>query len=85
MFNLFKKKTELSNNQVKKKFKVLDMHCSSCAIAIDNDLESHPGVRSAKTSYAKSEVTIEFDQSLIKDKHLIEVIKKTGYQALLIE
>ena len=85
MFNLFKKKAELNNSQVKKKFKVLDMHCSSCALEIDDRLEAETGVRSAKTSYAKSEVTIEYDPTKVKVTNLVEVIKKVGYQALPVE
>ena len=35
------------------KLQIQGMHCSSCAMNIDFDLEDLDGVKSAKTSYAK--------------------------------
>jgi len=43
---------------IKKKFKITGMHCSSCAITIDMDLEDLDGVKMSKTSYAKAETEI---------------------------
>ena len=36
---------------VKKKFKIVDMHCSSCSITIDGDLEDTKGVVWASSSF----------------------------------
>lgn len=66
---------------VKKRFKITDMHCTSCAILIDGDLEDLDGVVSAKTNYAKGETEIEFDPDKMTIESLMEVIKKTGYRA----
>ncbi len=66
---------------MKKKFKILDMHCSSCALTIDMDLEEVDGVNSAKTSYAKAETEIEFDPEKVTDDLILETIKKSGYKA----
>lgn len=66
---------------MKKKFKILDMHCSSCALTIDMDLEELDGVNSAKTSYAKAELEIEFDPEKVSDDLILETIKKSGYNA----
>ena len=39
------------------------MHCTSCAMSIDGDLEDNVnGVRSAQTQYVKQECTVEFDE-----------------------
>lgn len=57
------------------------MHCTSCALTIDMDLEDLEGVKSAKTSYAKSETEIEFDLSKVDDQIIFETIKKSGYKA----
>ena len=65
----------------KKKFKIMGMHCSSCAITIDMDLEDLDGVKSAKTSYAKAETEVEFDLEKISDELILETIKKSGYKA----
>lgn len=66
---------------VKKKFKIQDMHCSSCALTIDMDLEDLDGVKKAQTSYAKAETEIEFDPEKISDELILETIKKSGYNA----
>lgn len=51
---------------------------------IDFDLEDLVGVKSAKTSYAKSESEVEFDEELVSVGKLLEQIKKTGYKATLL-
>lgn len=65
---------------VKKKLKIEGMHCTSCALSIDFDLEDL-GVKSAKTSYARSETDVEFDEEKIRPQQIIDQIKKTGYKA----
>jgi len=64
---------------IKKKFKITDMHCSSCALTIDMDLEDLKGVKSSQTSYAKAQTEVEFDPGKLTKNDLIEVIKKAGY------
>lgn len=66
---------------IKKKFKIIGMHCSSCAMTIDMDLEEVDGIKNAKTSYAKQETEVEFDSGKVSDEQIIETIKKSGYQA----
>lgn len=66
---------------VKKKLKIVGMHCSSCAMNIDFDLEDLEGVNSAKTNYARAETEIEYDEGVVVLEEVIETIKKTGYTA----
>lgn len=63
----------------RKKLKIGGMHCSSCAMLIDGDLEDVKGVKSAKTSFPKSETEIEFDETQLNLNQVISVIEKTGY------
>lgn len=67
---------------IKKKFKITGMHCNSCALTIDMDLEDLDGVKKAQTSYAKCECEVEYDQDKIDDHVILETIKKSGYVAL---
>ena len=67
---------------VKKKLKIQGMHCTSCAMNIDFNLEDLEGVKSAKTSYAKQELEVEFDEEKIDNQKIIQTIKKTGYTVL---
>lgn len=64
-----------------KKFKILDMHCSSCALTIDMDLEDLDGVKKAQTSYAKAETEIEFDPKKVSEEKILQTIEKSGYNA----
>ncbi len=72
------------NATVKKKLKIEGMHCSSCAISIDMDLEDLKGVKSANTNYAKQESEVEFIDADITEDKIIDQIKKTGYKATFV-
>lgn len=62
--------------------KIVGMHCASCAMSIDGDLEDYvKGVKSAKTSYAKQLCEIEYFEGHATEEILIAQIKKTGYKA----
>lgn len=63
------------------KFKISGMHCVSCAINIDGELED-AGVKCANTSYAKSLTEVEFDSDKLSISNIIGIIKKSGYNAL---
>ena len=64
---------------MKKKFKIIDMHCTSCAMIIDMNLEDLDGVSKAQTNYAKQVCEVEFDTNKITQARIMETIKKTGY------
>ncbi|MBI2600071.1 heavy-metal-associated domain-containing protein [Candidatus Daviesbacteria bacterium] len=66
---------------IKKKFKIEGMHCNSCALSIDMDLEDLEGIKKAQTSYAKSELEVEFEPETVDDNKILESVKKTGYTA----
>ena len=62
-------------------FKIVGMHCTSCAMNIDGELEDTGRVKSSKTSYAKAYTEVEFEPKDISEKEIVEIIKKTGYTA----
>lgn len=66
---------------IKKKFKIEGMHCTSCAMNIDFDLEDLEGIKSANTNYAKSETEVEFDEEKVDVTQIIKSIEKTGYKS----
>jgi len=69
---------------IKKKLKIAGMHCSSCAMNIDFDLEELAGVRAVSTSYARQECEVEFDEEKVTIKQVLDQVKKTGYKGLLL-
>lgn len=66
---------------IKKKLKIIGMHCTSCAMNIDGELEDTEGIKESNTNYAKQIIEIEFDSDKISEKRIIEIIKNTGYTA----
>ena len=61
--------------------KIDGMHCVSCAMSIDGDLEDYvKGVKRASTSYAKQVCEVEVEDT-VKAESLINQIHKTGYKA----
>ena len=65
----------------KLKLKISGMHCTSCAMNIDGELEDTEGIKSSNTNYAKQVTEIEYDEKKINDKKIIEIIKNVGYSA----
>jgi copper chaperone CopZ len=62
--------------------KIIGMHCTSCAMSIDGDLEDYvKGVKSTKTNYAKQECEVEFEEEAVEIEQIITQIKETGYRA----
>lgn len=62
------------------KLKISGMHCTSCAMNIDGELED-AGVKSANTSFAKQICEVQYDEKLFNESKIIEIIKKAGYTA----
>lgn len=76
MFSLFKKK-QSEGTQIA--FKIDGMHCTSCSMNIDGELEDTEGVIKAETSYAKGKTVVTYDSAKVKPKKLKEVIESLEY------
>ena len=63
---------------IKKAYKILGMHCPSCPLVIESDLED-AGVN-ASCNYARGTLDVEYDESLVSDEKIIEVVRASGYQ-----
>lgn len=64
------------------KLKISGMHCSSCAMNIDNALEEIPGVISSKTNYAKGETEIIYQPGKSVVAPAKKAIERLGYQVV---
>jgi copper chaperone CopZ len=67
------------------KLKIEGMHCTSCAMNIDMDLEELDGVKAVNTSYAKQVSEVEFDESKLSMDQVLNQVKGTGYTAQVLE
>ena len=64
------------------KLKISGMHCSSCAMNIDNSLEEIPGVISSQTNYAKGETEVVFQPGKVNAAAAKKEIEALGYAVL---
>lgn len=73
----------LNNDDTMKKIilKIKGMHCTSCAMLIDLDLEETEGVIESKTSYAKHQTEVKFNEDRITEEEIIKTIKNSGYKS----
>jgi copper chaperone CopZ len=78
MFSLFKKKPEGTSITLK----LSGLHCSSCSLNIDSELEDLPGVISTSTNYAKQTSVITYDPALVSTADFAHVIEKLGYHVV---
>ncbi len=63
------------------KLNLKGLHCTSCIMNIEGELEDTPGVKKVKASFAKSEAEVTFDESAITPDKIVGIIKKLGYDA----
>ena len=64
------------------KLKIAGMHCSSCSMRIDGDLEELDGIQAAQTNFAKGESNVEFDETHVSLDQIKNVIQQAGYQVV---
>jgi len=76
MFNILKKKPIGKTVTLK----LSGLHCASCSLNIDGELEDLPGVFSVSTSYAKQESVITYDPKLANLSQFRTVIENLGYK-----
>ncbi len=63
---------------IKKTYKIDGMHCTSCALMIESDLED-AGVK-ANCNYVKQTLQVEFDEKKIAEMKITDVVLKAGYR-----
>lgn len=55
------------------------MHCTGCEQAIEDAVQSLPGIKKIKVSYSKKIALIEFDDQLVQIKKIQHIIEEKGY------
>ncbi len=58
---------------------IVGMHCTSCAMNIDFELEDLDGVQSANTNYVKALTVVTFDPKKITVGKLSKTIRGLNY------
>ena len=68
-----------SQNHTTLTLQIVGMHCTSCVMNIDFELEDLNGVQSANTNYAKAITKVTFDPKKITVDMLSNTIRKLKY------
>lgn len=63
---------------IKKTYQVKGMHCSSCPLLIEGELEDI-GVR-AKCKYASQTLDVEYDEAKLDENKIRTAVKSAGYE-----
>ena len=71
----------MANNTKKQTYNISGMHCASCALTIENNLNKLKGVKSANVNLATQKATVEYDCDDCDDSQVIQTVKDAGYEA----
>lgn len=66
---------------MKQQFRILKMHCTSCAANIESYLSNTKGIKKASLNYANEKLSIEFDPKIITSAGIKKIIIDLGYDA----
>lgn len=70
--------TVSSDSMTKKSYKIKGMHCTSCPLVIESDLED-AGVK-ASCHYARQTLDVEYDELTLDETKIRAVVQHAGYQ-----
>ncbi|MEK7543499.1 MAG: cation transporter [Patescibacteria group bacterium] len=65
---------------IKTTYKVLGMHCTSCSLLIESDLED-AGVK-AVCSYVKETLEVEYDEKKVMEVTIFKTVRASGYEVV---
>lgn len=63
----------------KRVFRIPDMHCSACVMRLEGLEEDLAGVRSARASYHKQQLELEYDETRLNVDQIVAAIRNLGY------
>lgn len=64
---------------IKKTFRVTDMHCTNCAMKIEEIEDDLPGIKRVAASYQKMQMTVEYDETRVSEGQILAAVKGKGY------
>jgi copper chaperone CopZ len=69
---------------IKKMYRIPDMMCSNCAMALESIEDQLDGIKSIKASYHKQTLEVVYDEKLLAEDALIEAIKKKHFTPVAV-
>ncbi|MCK5413602.1 MAG: copper-translocating P-type ATPase [Candidatus Pacebacteria bacterium] len=69
----------------KREFHIKGMHCASCALTIENNLEKLSDIKKADVNFATEKLYVEYDRDNYNDEKIIKSVKGAGYEASVVD
>lgn len=63
------------------KFNVTGMTCSACSARIEKNINKTEGIKEVNVNLLSNSMTVEYDESVLKENDIIKVVVDTGYGA----
>ncbi|MEK7669204.1 MAG: heavy metal translocating P-type ATPase [Patescibacteria group bacterium] len=63
----------------KETYKIHGISCASCVATIERALSKMAGVHSASVNFASESTLIEFDENIVSEQNLADMVKSAGY------
>ena len=60
--------------------KIKGMHCKSCSIIVQEAVADVKGVKTVAVDLEKAKAKISYDETIVKEKQLVDAIEKEGYK-----
>lgn len=70
---------------IKKTFQIKGMHCTSCALNIEQVLKEEKGIKSVSVNYATAKVLLDYNSEKITEQEIIKKVQLIGYQLVSSE
>lgn len=65
---------------IRKTYTIPNMHCSACVMRLEGLEDELAGIYSIKASYQKQKLEIEFDETRVSEREIIQAIQEMDYQ-----
>lgn len=60
--------------------KIIGMECPNCAMILEGIEDKLKGVKSAEASYRKTQLIVEYEESLLTEDQIKAEVKRMGYE-----
>ncbi len=64
-------------------FKIVGMHCASCAVSITQALEKQPSLQGVTISYAGQDGSVQYDPEKIGEQEIKKTVESLGYTVVI--
>ena len=70
---------------VKQVYRVPEMYCSLCVIALEGLEDSLPGIKRVSASYHKQQMEVIYDETQLKESAILEAAAELGFHPIPVQ